>query len=502
MIKSYFGTAVMLFITISQAAAYYLRPEGVSLDSYSRMVEFMDALTQEFSGYRAVQSSGGAAGGVVSEGQGYGLLISSTVAASLDKSDPRREEAVTFAYQLFLGWKKMCQLTDGGSCQEGGYYCGSDQYPCLPNWMFNGDITAVWGTGSAPDGDEDGILGLIILVETTRNEDRAWWQEVAEWTYFSCKAFMDFNTQLSSSGNHRILKLGSCFGGWDCSNPSYFAPAHYTAFRNFMTEYAEMFNSDNPCEGEEYKPMWDNLVRTMYLVLEANQCPSTGLVTNWYKPNENDPSTGGSVAGDCAYSGTPYAEFGSEACRTMWRVALDYLWNGLPGRSDVFLQRIASQATSKLRLVNNGCSSSSCNAEIALDTPSSCFVASVLEPWTNIPFMLGPVSTAMMFPLPASDPEFPYQQQALNFAADRIDSSAINDYYSGSWIAISTITLSGDILTANPANINSNTSTDATDTTADATDSTTAAGAAAITSQYCLLLNIYIYLVVVLLLKS
>ena len=432
----------------SLAASDYLRPEGLQLDSYYRMVQFREVLTQEISGYRAVQSSGGAAGGVVSEGQGYGLLISSTVAASLDKSDPRREEAVKFAYQLFLGWKKMCQLTDGGSCQEGGYYCGSNQYPCLPHWKFNDDIKTVWGTGSAPDGDEDGILGLIILVETTRNEDRAWWQEVAEWTYFSCKAFMDFNTQLSSSGNHRILKLGSCFGGWDCSNPSYFAPAHYTAFRNFMTEYAEMFNSDNPCEGEEYKPMWDNLIRTTYLVLEANQCPSTGLVTNWYKPNENDPSTGGSVSHNCANSGNPPGEFGADACRMSWRVSLDYLWNN--SNSVLYLQRIANQAASKLRLVNDTCSSSSCNAEIILDTPSSCFVTSVLEPWTDIPFMLGPMSTALMFLLPASDPESPYQQQALNFAAHRIDSSPINDYYSGSWIAISTITLSGDILTAKP----------------------------------------------------
>ena len=61
--------------------------------------------------------------------------------------------------------------------------------------------------------------------------------EVARWTYQSCRAFLEHNTEphaskVASNGQpQRMLKLGSCWGGWDCSNPSYHAPGHYRAFR-------------------------------------------------------------------------------------------------------------------------------------------------------------------------------------------------------------------------------------------------------------------------------
>lgn len=430
--------------------------DGVSLNSYERMVEFRDVLTREVSGYRGVQSSGGGTGtqhGVISEGQGYGLLLSSAVASSLNKTDPRRDEALTLGYQLFLGWQRMCQLTDlEESCQQG--YCGSNKYPCLPSWKFDDNITKVVGKGSAADGDEDAILGMIMLVDTTKDDKCDWWKEVAEWAYFSCKAYMDFNTELSSSGKYRILKLGSCFGGWDCANPSYLGPAHYRVFRDYMLEYAEVFAS-NPHEGEDYKPMWDNLISTIYQVLHANQCPSTGLVTNWYKPNESNPSSGGSVGWDCEYSGDPPDQFGAEACRASWRVTLDYLWNNSTN-STTYLHRVGSEVTSKLKLVNSSCSSTTCNPAIKLDTPPVCFVGSVLEPWTDVGFMLGPVSVSLMVPLPPDNPESPYQQKALDFAADRIGSSPIKTYYSGSWIAITTLTLSGDIVAAKPNFTNAN----------------------------------------------
>lgn len=168
-----FATVVLLSGWKSQAtnARNYLLPEGVSISSYERLTEFRDALTTVIdatTGARAVQSSGGAAGGVVSEGQGYGLFIGGSVVASMRPSNPNWQSAVNFTYQIFLGWRKMCKLTDQGSCQQGGYTCGG-RYPCLPNWKFNSDIRSAVGTGSAPDGDEDGILGMILLVTSTKN---------------------------------------------------------------------------------------------------------------------------------------------------------------------------------------------------------------------------------------------------------------------------------------------------------------------------------------------
>lgn len=85
--------------------------------------------------------------------------------------------------------------------------------------------------------DQDAILGMLLLVLATQMEQPAWWDEVARWTYQSCRAFLEHNTEQHASKvafndqPQRMLKLGSCWGGWDCSNPSYHAPGHYRAFR-------------------------------------------------------------------------------------------------------------------------------------------------------------------------------------------------------------------------------------------------------------------------------
>lgn len=447
MFKGKAVTVILLLFDLSLIHASYLAPVNVVLNSFQRMVQFRDTLTtvvDPLKGTRAVQSSGGAAGGVVSEGQGYGLLIGGTVVASLSPTDPRWATAVNFTYQVFLGWQRMCQLTNQGSCQQGGYYCDG-KYPCLPDWKFDGRLTAAQGTGSAPDGDEDAILGMILFAQATKNRGFPWWTEVAAWAYNSSKAFADFDTLLSPNGKNRIVRLGSCFGGWDCSNPSYFAPGHYKVFRDYMLAY-------NPLEGQKYLPLWTNLVNTTYLVLQANQCPTSGLVTNWYVPNPSNPSMGGSVVSSCDFSGTDPAQFGSEACRTPWRVTLDYLW--YPDQSKfsntAFAMRVASEVTSKLKLATNACKSVGCNPAMKLDLPVSCFVKSVLDPWTDIMFMFGPLSVSLMVPLLPSDPQASFQQKALNLAAFVVNSTALVDYYSGSWLSITTITLSEDIVCANP----------------------------------------------------
>ena len=119
-----------------------------------------------------------------------------------------------------------------------------------------------------------------------------------------------------------MLKLGSCWGGWDCSNPSYHAPAHYRVMRDFMLAYAAEFGH-TPAEGARLAPKWDALIETSYLLLQDAQCEATGLVPNWFVPI--CPGADAGCAG-CAGSGTRADEFGAEASRTAWRVALDAMW--------------------------------------------------------------------------------------------------------------------------------------------------------------------------------
>ena len=132
------------------------------------------------------------------------------------------------------------------------------------------------------------------------------------------------STVASSSGNHRIVKLGACWGGWDGDgqNPSYHAPGVYRLCRNYMKSHDTKYGSSAD-EGENWEAEWNKVIATTYKVLEATQCPSTGLVPNWAKVYEE----GQSLRAETGFSGsgTPGAEYGSEASRTVWRVTL-----GLP----------------------------------------------------------------------------------------------------------------------------------------------------------------------------
>ena len=119
--------------------------DGAFAASLRRLDEFTSSLTSVPPGAdsaRVVHSSGGAAGGVVSEGQGYGLVLSGALAAAMPASHPRRAEVVATAHELFVGWRTMCERTDDNSCQT-GHMCGDDgAHECLPSWKFDDNLAA------------------------------------------------------------------------------------------------------------------------------------------------------------------------------------------------------------------------------------------------------------------------------------------------------------------------------------------------------------------------
>eukprot|EP00966_Prymnesium_polylepis_P305128 7050627-Prymnesium_polylepis.1 len=108
----------MLPLSVSSASVVpvHLVPSTWPADgtkALERLVQFRDALTAVVAirnGYqvRAVRSSGGAAGGVVSEGQGYGLLLAGAAAASFG-NHANRSLAIEMGYEFFLGWQRMCE---------------------------------------------------------------------------------------------------------------------------------------------------------------------------------------------------------------------------------------------------------------------------------------------------------------------------------------------------------------------------------------------------------
>merc|ERR1719266_1003155 len=68
---------------------------------------------------------------------------------------------------------------------------------------------------------------------------------------------------------------------------------------------------------------WNMLIDTSYKFLATTQCPDTGLVPTWALVREVDSLSLAKQSGSFSGSGTPQYEFGAEASRTMWRVAID-----------------------------------------------------------------------------------------------------------------------------------------------------------------------------------
>ena len=140
------------------------------------------------------------------------------------------------------------------------------------------DFSAVEGTGAAPDGDEDAIIGMIIALKAVESDSTkpSWYDEVQEWADRSCTQFLQDNTVLSTSGSHRLLKLGSCWGGWgsEGNNPSYHAPGHFRMMRDFQ---ASIENRSYALPSFVNSESWNNLIYTSYKFLEKTQCPHTGL---------------------------------------------------------------------------------------------------------------------------------------------------------------------------------------------------------------------------------
>lgn len=399
---------------------------------------------------RAVQSSGGAAGGVVSEGQGYGIMIAGMLAFKMPANNPNRTMVIQRGYEMFLAWKRMCELTTINSCQD-EYFCTIDgiNYKCLPSWKFQSNLQAEaascpWAqdslcTGSAPDGDEDAILGMIFLVLATASDPPTWRTGMTKWALESIRAFLEHQTAIhpvlkASNGEYlRTVKLGSCWGGFYCTNPSYHAPGHYAVFKDFAYAFDHVLPTGIK---EEMSKQWESVIETSYLVIADSSCNVTGLVPNWYIPTQYTGSGAGTTG--CSGSGTPADEFGAEASRTSWRVAVGWLIAG-DERARALSLPLAQHVTEKLESYGNGCSSPTTCAALDLDT--GCLVGSVHSEWVHNAFMFAPVSTSLAVPQVSAQAA---QQSALDTAASILQAVDVGaSYYSGSWVVIGSLTLAG-----------------------------------------------------------
>jgi endo-1,4-beta-D-glucanase Y len=170
----------------------------------------------------------------------------------------------------------------------------------LMNWHIDASGGVV-GQGSATDADEDMAWALL--------------QAGAQWggTYRQQATTLIEAIWSNCVEGGTTLKPGDNFGGASQTNPSYFAPSYYR-------EFAKVTPSHN----------WMAVVDSSYQILTAAS-GQYGLVPNWVN------SSGAGVGGP---SGTTNStDFGYDACRTPWRIALDYCESG-DARAKAYLDKI------------------------------------------------------------------------------------------------------------------------------------------------------------------
>ena len=175
----------------------------------------------------------------------------------------------------------------------------------LMNWhITSGGATASDGTGSATDGDEDMIWALLMASDQ--------WSST---TYLAAAQNM-----IEAMWGYSVFPDGSIQNGdhWqdtDALNPDYFSPAYYRVFAKATNRAA-----------------WGKLVIDAGYAHLAGVTGNNGLVPD--ESNlENSLAQSSTACPNCK------PNYGYDACRTPWRIAMDYCFNG-EARALTYLQKI------------------------------------------------------------------------------------------------------------------------------------------------------------------
>jgi endo-1,4-beta-D-glucanase Y len=215
---------------------------------------------------------------VLSQGIGYGMLLA---AAMADQT-------------LFDGfWKYYADHLDSDGLMNSSTARCEDP----------GDNNS----GAATDADLDAAMALV--------QAAARWPSAGYLSQAQAQAGKIANLETDMCSGRRVLRPGDTFGG--CSdaidpriNPSYFAPGYYKVFAHYFIDQAAT---------------WTALSDGSYQLYAIYQARMANLVPDWSGPDGSD-------------NGSSYSY---QACRTPWRVAVDYGWSG-DTRAKTFMQNICT----------------------------------------------------------------------------------------------------------------------------------------------------------------
>lgn len=173
----------------------------------------------------------------------------------------------------------------------------------LMNWLY-APCGGQEGGNGASDADLDAAMALVLA------DGR--WGGLAEDARTLVAAIGTHETQICGNGEI-VLKPGDAWGGCDGTvNPSYFSPAYYRRFALLQTDRAEF---------------WNQFTTDTYEMLAGMQDQAGGLLPDW-------------GFGDGRAEGGDRGQYGYEAVRAPWRIALDLAWSG-SNEPRAFLQRMS-----------------------------------------------------------------------------------------------------------------------------------------------------------------
>jgi len=327
---------------------------------------------------KVVVSSGGAASGIVTEGMGYGILVEGFQAILGNSTAVTNGIALTRAWLGMVNGPKDTPKPFGGGNTDKDAATKVGTYPYgvsairpqgggvgpsgVAAWKYPLDQCAGLCTGSATDGDEDAVLGMIYLAAALKYPDDFVDTVMRAVISFASAdlGFPDLYRTLPDGSKMFVPKGGSQWGGLlpaegplksaqepFCYNPSYFSPGHYRAFRDFASAhwrsgfdaYLPPHQDGSASTLKELIESFDGAVTAGYNLLFHSSCADSGAVANWVgggaacdKPDAlncagvpwaTTPYIG--QKGECTASGTAFGAWGADASRTPWRIALDYV---------------------------------------------------------------------------------------------------------------------------------------------------------------------------------
>ncbi len=270
----------------------------------------------------------------------------------------------------------------------------------LMTWCVPAGSGSCSGGGAATDGDEDMAYALLMASKQ--------WPTQASYAT-GATALINAILQYEVDGSN-VLKPGDNFGGAGEMNPSYLAPSYYRAFAKATGN-----------------TKWMSVVETSYSIIAAVS-GQYGLVPNWAT------SSGMGIAGPTSDGSGP--NFGYDACRTPFRIAMDYCLNGEP-LAKMYAALIAAFYASK--------SSATTTAGI-MDgyTPAGMNPDGTLGNYAAGMAFLGPAGVAAMAAGNDTLRDITYKTVWADTTQGAMKLSGVFSYFHASWGVLSMLAMTGN----------------------------------------------------------